>query len=35
VVHGKLCHHPSGVRQNFPDDRLLVELGISWGDAGG
>jgi len=28
VVHGKLCHHPSGVRQNFPGDRLLVELGI-------
>src|SRR6185312_966619 len=28
VVHGKLCHHPSGVRQNFPEDRLLVELGI-------
>ena len=35
VVHGKLCHHPSGVRQNFPEDRLLVELGIGWGDAGG
>ena len=28
VVHGKLCHHPSGVRQNFPEDRLVVELGI-------
>jgi formate hydrogenlyase transcriptional activator len=28
VVHGKLCHHPSGVRQNFPEDRLLVEWGI-------
>ena len=28
VVHGNLCHHPSGVRQNFPEDRLLVELGI-------
>ena len=28
VVNGKLCHHPSGVRQNFPEDRLLVELGI-------
>ena len=28
VVHGNLCHHPSGVRQNFPEDRLVVELGI-------
>ena len=28
VVHGNLCHHPSGVRQNFPEDRLLVEWGI-------
>lgn len=28
VVHGKLCHHPSGVRQNFPEDRLLVDWGI-------
>src|SRR3954447_12851801 len=28
VVHGKLCHHPSGVRQNFPEDRLVVELGL-------
>jgi PAS domain S-box-containing protein len=28
VVHGKLCHHPSGVRQRFPDDRFLVERGI-------
>jgi PAS domain S-box-containing protein len=28
VVHGKLCHYPSGVRQNFPEDRLVVELGI-------
>ena len=28
VVHGKLCHHPSGVGQNFPEDRLVVELGI-------
>ena len=25
VVHGNLCHHPSGVRQLFPDDRPLVE----------
>src|SRR5262249_38753310 len=28
VVHGNLCHHPSGVRQLFPEDRLLVEWGI-------
>src|SRR4051812_46604130 len=28
VVHGKLCHHPSGVRQNFPQDRTLIELGV-------
>ena len=28
VVHGTLCHHPSGVRQVFPDDRPLVEWGI-------
>ena len=28
VVHGNLCHHPSDVRQSFPDDRLLVEWGI-------
>ena len=28
VVHGNLCHHPSGVQQLFPDDRLLVERGI-------
>ena len=28
MVHGKLCHHPSGVRQSFPDDRLLFEWGI-------
>jgi formate hydrogenlyase transcriptional activator len=28
VVHGNLCHHPSGVRQLFPDDRPLVEWGI-------
>jgi hypothetical protein len=25
VVHGKLCHHHSGVRQSFPDDKLLIE----------
>src|SRR5215471_10423418 len=28
VVHGNLCHHPSGVRQLFPDDRPLAEWGI-------
>src|SRR6516162_3438788 len=28
VVQGALCHHPSGVRQVFPDDRPLVEWGI-------
>lgn len=28
VVHGNLCHYPTGVRQRFPDDRLLVERGI-------
>jgi PAS domain S-box-containing protein len=28
VVHGDLCHHPSGVRQKFPKDRSLVERGI-------
>jgi formate hydrogenlyase transcriptional activator len=28
VVDGKLCHHPSGVRQSFPNDRPLVEWGI-------
>jgi PAS domain S-box-containing protein len=28
VVHGKLCHHPSGVRQSFPNDRSLIEWGI-------
>jgi len=28
VMHGKLCHHPSGVRQKFPDDRALTEWRI-------
>ena len=28
VVHGNLCHHPSGVRHNFPDDKLLVHWAI-------
>ena len=28
VVHGKLCHHPSGVRRSFPNDKYLVERRI-------
>ncbi|HVW35730.1 MAG TPA: PAS domain S-box protein, partial [Pirellulales bacterium] len=28
VLRGALCHHPSQVRQTFPDDRLLVDLGV-------
>ncbi len=28
VVHGKLCHHPSGVRRSFPNDRSLAERRI-------
>src|SRR5215467_4985150 len=28
VVRGNLCHHPSGVSQQFPADRLLVDWGI-------
>src|SRR5262245_34492082 len=28
VVHGNLCHHASGVRQKFPDDKPLVKWGI-------
>src|SRR5215831_4738183 len=28
VVRGNLCHHPAGVSQRFPDDRLLVDWGI-------
>ena len=28
VVQGNLCHHPTGVRQKFPEDRPLVEWGI-------
>jgi NDP-sugar pyrophosphorylase family protein len=28
VVRGGLCHHPQEVRERFPGDRLLVELGI-------
>src|SRR5438045_1762450 len=27
VVRGSLCHHPSGVKLRFPDDRPLVEGG--------
>jgi formate hydrogenlyase transcriptional activator len=28
VLHGTLCHYPSGVRQTFPDDSSLVERRI-------
>ncbi len=28
VVQGNLCHHPSGVRQKFPQDESLVRWGI-------
>jgi PAS domain S-box-containing protein len=28
VVRGNLCHHPCGVQNRFPDDKLLVEWGI-------
>jgi PAS domain S-box-containing protein len=28
VVRGNLCHHPSGVKLKFPDDKPLVEWGI-------
>jgi PAS domain S-box-containing protein len=28
VVKGKRCHHPSGVRERFPNDRSLVERRI-------
>jgi PAS domain S-box-containing protein len=28
VVRGHLCHHPSGVRQRFPEDRASIERGI-------
>lgn len=28
VIHGSLCHYPSGVHQKFPDDRPLAEWGI-------
>jgi PAS domain S-box-containing protein len=28
VIQGQLCHHPSGVRQSFPNDRSLAERRI-------
>ncbi|HEV3190320.1 MAG TPA: PAS domain-containing protein, partial [Polyangiaceae bacterium] len=28
VVHGNLCHYPSGVRQKFPEDQPLLDWGI-------
>jgi formate hydrogenlyase transcriptional activator len=28
VARGKFCHHPSGVKEIFPDDKPLVEWGI-------
>ncbi len=28
VVKGNLCHHPTGVKDHFSRDRLLVEMGI-------
>lgn len=28
VVRGRLCHHPTGVKDKFPEDRPLVEWGI-------
>lgn len=28
VVRGRLCHHPTGVKERFPQDRPLVEWGI-------
>jgi PAS domain S-box-containing protein len=28
VVRGDLCHHPHGIRTNFPADRALIEMGI-------
>jgi formate hydrogenlyase transcriptional activator len=28
VVRGGLCHHPRGVRERFPGDRNLVDMGI-------
>jgi formate hydrogenlyase transcriptional activator len=28
VVDGKLCHHPSAVRESFPEDKILIELKV-------
>jgi PAS domain S-box-containing protein len=28
VVRGQLCHHPSGVKDRFPNDKPMVEWGI-------
>ena len=28
VIRGGLCHHPRGVREKFPRDQGLAELGI-------
>src|SRR5262249_35337019 len=28
VVRGQFCHHPSGVKEKFPGDRPLVEMGV-------
>lgn len=28
VVRGRLCHHPQEVRERFPGDQLLIDLGI-------
>src|SRR5262249_11488187 len=28
VVRGEMCHHPTGVKDLFPADRPLVEMGI-------
>jgi PAS domain S-box-containing protein len=28
VIHSGFCHHPQGVREKFPNDRDLIDLGI-------
>jgi formate hydrogenlyase transcriptional activator len=28
VIRGKLCHHPTGVKEKFPADEVMVEWGI-------
>lgn len=28
VVRGRLCHHPQGVKDQFPDDKPMVDWGI-------